>query len=78
LSAKSGDIDISDGFTNVAVSLSGGLGFNYRIANRVWLNSDLRSYLGLTDIREEGLRTDDKVAGRNVQLTVGVAFGLTQ
>jgi outer membrane protein W len=78
LSAKSGDTDVSESLTNVVVSLSGGLGFYYRIADRVWLNTDLRSYLGLTDVREEAFRNGDKVAGRNIQLSAGVAFGLTQ
>jgi outer membrane protein W len=76
LSGKSDDTEISDGYTSVIVSLTGGLGFNYRIADRVWLNADLRSYLGLSDIRDKAYQNGDKIAGRNVQLSAGVAFGL--
>jgi outer membrane protein W len=78
LSGKSGDTDISDSFNNIVLSITGGLGFNYRISNKVWLNADARSYLGLSDIRDKVLQTGDKVAGRNVQLSAGVAFGLNK
>jgi outer membrane protein W len=78
LSGKSGDTDISDNFNGVVLSITGGLGFNYRISQKVWLNADARSYLGLSDIRDKALQTGDKVAGRNVQLSAGVAFGLNK
>lgn len=78
LSGKSDNTDISDGFTSVVISATGGFGFNYRIADRVWLNTDLRAYLGLSDIRDKAYQSGDKVAGRNVQLSVGVAFGLNK
>jgi outer membrane protein W len=78
LSGKSGGTDISDSFNNVVFSITGGLGFNYRISNKVWLNADARSYLGLSDIRDKALQTGDKVAGRNIQLSAGLAFGLNK
>lgn len=78
LNAESGGTDISDSMAGVVFSLTGGLGFNYRVADRVWLNADVRSFLGLSDIREEEFQTDDKAASRNVQISLGVAFGLSE
>lgn len=76
LSAKSGDVDIKNQISGIALQLSGGLGLNYRIADRVWLNTDLRSFIGITDMRDKSVREGDKQAARNVQISVGVAFGL--
>lgn len=70
--------DISDSMNSIVFSVTGGLGFNYRIADRVWLNVDLRSFLGLTDLRDEDNQDDETVAARNVQITAGVAFGLSR
>ncbi len=78
LSAKSGTEDIKDMSANIAFSLSGGLGLNYRIADKVWLNADVRSFIGLTDVRDKMFRAGDKIAARNVQLSAGVAFGLSR
>ncbi len=79
LDAKNNDIEVdNDNFNNVNFALTGGLGFNWRLASRVWLNTDLRAFLGLNDIREEGLRSGDKVANNTVQLSLGVAYGLSK
>jgi len=79
LNAKNNDIEVdNDNFNNVNFALTGGLGFNWRMASRVWLNTDLRAFLGLNDIREEGLRSGDKVANNTVQVSLGVAYGLSK
>ena len=78
LSAEANETDVAPSYKNTVFSFSGGLGFNYRIANRIWLNTDLRSQIGLTDIREEAFQTNDIIAPRNFQLSVGVAFGLSR
>ncbi len=67
--------DNPDYFNHVLVSATGGLGFNYRIANRIWLNTDLRSFIGLSDIRDKSIATGDQVAMRNIQFTLALCYG---
>ncbi|MDZ4746965.1 MAG: porin family protein [Saprospiraceae bacterium] len=76
LDAKNNGNDIVDVFNNFNLSVSGGLGFNYRVGNRIWLNTDLRAFLGLSDIREDAI--GDKVANNNIQLSLGLAYGLSK
>jgi hypothetical protein len=78
LDAKSGNGDLTESMSSVVFSVTGGAGINYRIADRVWLNADVRAFLGLNDLREDAFQTDETVAARNVQLSVGVAFGLSR
>ena len=48
------DLDNNDDFYNKFMfALTGGLGFNYRVGSRIWLNTDLRSFIGMSDIRED-------------------------
>jgi len=76
LNAKVNDNKVEDFYNPFTVSVVGGLGFNYKVANRIWLNTDLRGILGLSDIRDEPL--GDKNASRNVQLSIGLAYGLSK
>lgn len=79
LSAKNGDAKVDNDFFNtVNFAVSGGLGFNLRMSSRVWLNTDLRAYLGLNDIRDKSLQDGDKNANSTIQLSVGVAYGLSK
>jgi len=79
LNVKNNDVKVdNDNFTSVNFALTGGLGFNYRLASRVWLNTDLRAFLGLNDIQKESFRTGDKNANNTVQLSLGVAYGLSK
>ncbi len=77
LSAKNGDSKVdNDFFNSVNFAVSGGLGFNLRMSSRVWLNTDLRAFLGLNDIRDNVI--GDKNANNNIQLSLGVAYGLSK
>ncbi len=67
-----------DFFNSFVVAASGGFGFNYRIANRIWLNADLRAYFGLSDIRSDTGVDTDKVAGMTIQPSIGIAYGLSK
>ena len=79
LSAKNGDAKVdNDFFNSVNFAVSGGLGFNLRVASRVWLNTDLRAYLGLNDIRDKSLQDGDKNANSTIQLSLGLAYGLSK
>lgn len=73
------ELDVNETFYNSFIlHATGGIGFNYRIANRIWLNTDVRRFWGLGDIRDEEFASGDAVQPRNVQLTLGLAYGLSK
>ena len=76
LDSKNNGNDVEDVFNSFNVAVCGGLGFNYRVGSRIWLNTDLRAALGLSDIREDAI--GDKVANSNIQLSLGLAYGLSK
>jgi outer membrane protein W len=73
------ELDVNETyFKNFLLNATGGVGFNYRIANRIWLNTDLRGFWGLSDIRDDDYVTGDPIKPRNAQLTLGLAYGLAK
>lgn len=76
LNAKVNDNKVEDFYNTFNLGLTGGLGFNLRVSSRIWLNTDLRGILGLSDIRQE--TSGDKNANSNIQLSVGLAYGLSK
>lgn len=76
LDAKVDDVELNDVYNSFNIALSGGGGFNYRVGSRIWLNTDLRAYAGLSEIREDA--TGDKMANSNIQLSLGLAYGLSK
>jgi hypothetical protein len=76
LNAKLNGTKVEDFYNTFNVAVSGGGGFNLRVGNRIWLNTDLRAFLGLSDIRQE--TSGDKNANSNIQLSVGLAYGLNK
>ncbi len=71
------DVDM-DSYSSFSFAFGGGLGFNYRLGSRIWLNVDLRAQMGLTDIRSDGNEGGDMIAGRTVQPSIGIAYGLAR
>jgi hypothetical protein len=79
LNAKTNDTENTDDFYNKFVlGLSGGLGFNLRVANKIWLNTDLRSNIGLSDVRASDFQTGDDIKPRTVQLSLGLCYGFSK
>lgn len=77
LSGTLNELDVNkDIYNKFVVSVSGGLGFNYRIANRIWLNTDLRSFIGLSDYRDE-IQGDTRKPS-TIQFSLGLAYGLSK
>lgn len=70
------EVDVKDAYNGFDLGLLGGLGFNYRLANRTWLNVDGRFIQGLLDVRENKTGPFDGVKNQNIQFSVGIAFGL--
>jgi outer membrane protein W len=79
LSGTLNELDFNEPyFNNFILHATGGLGFNYRIANRIWLNTDARAFIGLNDIRDQDVATGDAINPRIVQLSLGLAYGLSK
>lgn len=78
LGAKVNDdkIDDLDDFNKFNLAITGGLGFNARVASRIWLNADVRANLGLTDVTDNGGGDKNKLS--NVQPSIGLAYGLSK
>ena len=73
------ELDVNDEYYNkFMVSGTGGLGFNYRVGNRIWLNTDLRSFIGLSDIRAKNFIESESINPRTVQLSLGLAYGFSR
>jgi len=73
------ELDINQPYyNNFILNTVGGLGFNYRIANRIWLNTDARAFIGLNDIRNDDVATGNSVNPRTYQFTLGLAYGLAK
>lgn len=71
LNAKNGDIDIKDSFNSIDFGGQIGLGFNYSLKERTWLNVDLGYSTSFTDVYSA-----NNVNGQNnaLFLNVGLSF----
>ncbi len=79
LNAKVNDAKIDKSvYNSVNLAVSGGLGFNARVASRIWLNTDLRAFLGLNDLRAKEFQIGDKVTGSTIQFSLGLAYGISK
>lgn len=70
----SSSIDKKD-LNKFSLGLGAGLGFNYQVADRVWLNTDLRSFFDLNQLGTTN-QIPDKTRIRNIHLSLGIAWGL--
>lgn len=68
------EFDSKDLYEGFDVGLMGGVGFNYRLAERTWLNFDLAYTHGMLEVLGDKGLSDAK--NRLVNLNVGVAFGI--
>jgi len=73
------ELDINQPYySDFILNVTGGLGFNYRIGDRIWLNTDARAFYGVNDIRHEDVATGDPVKPRTYQFSLGLAYGLVK
>lgn len=68
----------SDAYNKFQLSVLGGLGLNFRLSNRIWLNGDVRGLLGLADVRAKDFQVGDQIAPRTVQASLGISYGLAK
>jgi len=62
-------------YKSMDVGLSLGLGFNYKILSRTWLNMDARYYYGLLDITKNNT-TSDRVNNHGPSISFGIGLGI--
>lgn len=58
-------------YNPVDIGLTAGIGLNYRIKNKVWLNTDVRYGLGLVDITKSNANS---ILNHNIGVNLGVSF----
>ncbi len=58
-------------YNAIDAGLTLGVGFNYRLKNKVWLNADARYGLGLVDISKTN---PNKLMNNNIGINLGVSF----
>ncbi len=75
-SAKANDVDVKSQYESFDIGLLLGAGLNYRIVNKTWFNADLSYTHGMKDITPNMVLDTDNNQNRNLQLNVGVNFGL--
>lgn len=71
LAAKNGDIDIKQSFKSVDFGGQAGLGFNYSLKERMWLNVDLSYMAGFSNVYDTEI-----IEGKNnaLSLNIGLSF----
>ena len=74
--AEVDDMDADDIFNSFDLGIGGGLGFNYQVAERTWLNVDVRYVRGIINVIEEMSVLEDEAFNQYFQGSVGLAFGI--
>jgi hypothetical protein len=76
LASKLDGIDEKDGTNGFDFGLHAGAGINFRLAEAIWLNTDITYTQGLIDVDQENEISDGNNLNGNVGVNVGVLFGL--
>lgn len=66
---STGITDVTSNYETFDIGLNASIGFNLKLADNMWLNTDLNYYTGFTQIRTNQYNS-------NFGLRVGLAFGL--
>ena len=72
-SAKVNSVNVKSLYNSSDVGITAGAGFNYRLVKNSWFTADINYLHGLSDVTKEAAI---KNHNRNLQLNVGVNFGL--
>ena len=76
MSAKTNNVDVKPTYNSFDIGAMGGLGFNYRVGSRLWLNVDLRADLGLTNLSNTNVLGLSDLKNRTVGFNIGLAYGI--
>jgi hypothetical protein len=66
-----------DGYNTTDFGAVAGAGVNIRLADRLWLDTDIRYYIGATEVFENSTG-DVKPKNQHLQLSVGIGIGLNR
>lgn len=72
IEAEVNNIETTGENNPTVLDIVGGLGFNQRLGNRIWLNADLRAFWGITPIQD----SNNSYKNRTLQASLGIAYGL--
>ncbi len=68
----------SNAFESIDAGLTAGVGLNVRLANKIWLNTDVRYGLGLLGLLADDQPDIRKIHNHNFGVNVGVSFPLAK
>ncbi len=76
---RDSNAELDDDFQAIDLGLVLGTGFNYELADAIWLNFDVYYTLGLTDANDTPfLFPEREVHNNSLGMSVGLAFGLSR
>ncbi len=70
------DVSLNDEFKTVNFGLAIGTGFNWRLKDALWLNTDLEYVVGINEISDINRTQPTNIYTNGLSLSVGLAFGL--
>lgn len=75
---KNRGLGLYNEFVPVEIGVTGGIGFNYRVASAVWLTFDAEYLYGFNRINEVNTFNPDNLHTNSLSGSVGLAFGLNR
>lgn len=69
-------VDVKEIFNSFDLGVTAAAGLNYKLVSNTWLNLDVSYLHGISDIIKNNTSGSDASHNRNIQLNVGVNFGL--
>lgn len=75
---KNRGIDLYDEFQPVEIGVTGGIGFNYRVASAIWLTFDAEYLYGFNRINDVDTYDPNNLHTNSLSGAVGLAFGLNR
>ena len=75
LKAKVNGVDFKDQQSKAALNLVGGIGTLVNLSRRIYLDIDMRAFLGLTGIELRGTNPEP-IKNRTLQLSLGLKYGI--
>ncbi|MFN0275636.1 MAG: porin family protein [Chitinophagales bacterium] len=73
--AETEGIDVKEDYNVFDVGIVAGGGANFKLAEAIWLNTDIHYYHGLVDITADDF-ADEINLNSNIGFSIGVAFGI--
>jgi hypothetical protein len=67
-----------EGYNTIDFGAVAGAGVNIRLADRLWLDTDLRYYIGASDLFEDSPSGEDTPKNNHLQVSLGLGIGLNR